>query len=191
MKRTDLKNVPKPVQQTEFQALLSATPYEKMRGHCSRWLGYPLCLALLGALGWELAKGGSQRAGSPIVSSALAAEVPQFDCFSSPSIALAILQKEGTRLFSKFTEARDAEGALKAARNSDQDSSRFGYIHAAAPAGDPDSTTAAVRAIEDLEASLARLQRDVTHELLDIYEQENQPEKFLNLYLKLLRTARP
>src|SRR5215472_15772728 len=101
MNRTDLKDVPLAAQQPEVQASLS---YDKTHAHGSGWLGYPLCLLLLGGLGWELLKSEWQRTGSPIVSSALAAEAPQFDCFSSPSIALAILEKEGARLFSKFAE---------------------------------------------------------------------------------------
>jgi hypothetical protein len=189
MNRTDLKDVRLAAEQPEFQALHSVRSNDQTRAHGSRWLGYPLCLLLLGGVGWELLKGGWQKGGSPIVSTALADEVPRLDCFSSPSIALAILEKEGARLFSKFAEARDAESATKATPASRQDPSRLGCIPAKDPVPDPDTTSAAVRAMEDLQANLTRLQRDVTHQLLVIYIQENQPEKFLNLYLPLLRTA--
>ena len=189
MNGTDLKDVPLAAEQPEVQAWLSVRSDDQTRARGSRWLGYLLCLLLLGGLSWELVKGESQRACSPIVSSALAAEAPQFDCFSSPSIALGILEKESARLFSKFAEARDAESATKATSTAPQDPSRLGYMPAKDPVSSRDTTTAAVRAMEDLQANLTRLQRDATHQLLDIYIQANQPEKFLNLYLTLLRTA--
>jgi hypothetical protein len=113
------------------------------------------------------------------------------DGFSRPSIASAILQLEAERLLSEYVELRDQEWYQSLpgspVRLGAQLALGPGYLSGTMPRGGSAKTAKAIEALEELEATVSRLQCDLERKLLVVYSQNDLPDKFLDHYLEFLR----
>lgn len=124
----------------------------------------------------------------------LATEASQFDCFSRPAVAAAILEHEADRLvadYREWHEDQDAQAGLALSRvipASQAATSKGGPVNER-PVPAAVRTAATMRALEELEGRIRRLHRHVAVELLRIYSESENPEGYLDHYLYLIREA--
>jgi hypothetical protein len=158
---------------------------------CGRWWLVALPLLLLGAAGWRLLAFGWGAGQSSSVAYALRTEVPQLDSFSRPSIASAVLQLEAERLFAEYVALYDQEWRPgppgSPARRGAQLAPGQGQTGGEKPQQGSAKTATAIEALEELDATVGRLQCDLERKLLAAYAQNHLSDKFLDHYVLLLR----
>jgi hypothetical protein len=113
------------------------------------------------------------------------------DGFSRPAIAGAILQLEAERLFSEYLELHDQEWPPSPpgspVRLGPQPAPGQGHAGDEEPQRGSAKTARAIEVLEELDATVSRLQCDLECKLLTVYSQNHLSDKFLDHYLLLLR----
>src|SRR5678815_3162230 len=170
----------------------------KLRTNPVRWLRTLSACALGLAIvtGWRLTSPWRDSSPGWHLSSALARDV-QFDCFSRPSIAFAILHREAERSFAASVQLIDFELAAQDSfssipshtgldngidavhRNDAFERSRNGSVRVAA----------ALKEIEELRSRAAGLKDDLDRKLMVLYSRNALSNQFLDCYLNLLPHA--
>src|SRR4029453_17818683 len=138
---------------------------------------------------WRLASPGSTSRAVVDFSGVLAKDIPQLDCFSQPSIAAAVLQREAERSFSDALQAaaleevtRHEPSTVMPPAHTVQAKSVFER-----PNNGSAGVVAAIKEVEALHSSVARLKGDLDRKLMVLYARNGMTTNFLNRYLNLLR----
>ena len=124
-------------------------------------------------------------------------EVPQFDCFSRPAIAAAILRQEADRCVLEYEGGRDLKNSLDAKQLAAED---FGNLasqvdRTVETKGAKLSRTASnqkdvpTKTVEELDRTITELKNDLDRKLMLLYFEKNLSNQFLNLYLNQAQGA--
>jgi hypothetical protein len=126
-----------------------------------------------------------------------AKEVPQFDCFSRPAIAAAILRQEADRCLLEYDRARELKKRIDQQQLMSPDRTQWkGQLDLTSRTHDeglsdarPVLIVAPVSSVEDLDRSITELKNDLDRRLMLVYFENNLSNKFLNFYLNQAQGA--
>lgn len=149
--------------------------------------GFSLVLAV--AAGWGLGAGWLEFRETSM-SAELAGELPEFDSFSRPEIAAAVLEQEARRAYSDCVDAREIQWQ----RNVHLSKCSPRVLRSSiVPCADNTNAAARLRAAEAslqrLQARVALVKLNLDREMLAVCENHRRQNEFVDRYLVFLREA--